>query len=145
MAIVTTVSGTFDDRPGEFDRMEELLAQFATANGLPESALYDFNVVLDEVVSNIVKYAYAEGAPKEITVQLTSTDGTVEMSIEDSGRPFDPLGRPEPVFDLPAATRPIGGVGVHLVRRLMDEVAYARIDNHNQLTVRKRLSVQRGT
>jgi len=134
------VRGTFDDAPGEFDRMEELLAGFADANGLPASALYDFNVVLDEVVSNILKYGYPHGARKEVRLQLSLGNGVVAMEVEDDGASFDPLQHPPPDPSVALADRTVGGLGVHLVRRLMDEVSYARVGNSNRLTVRKRLA-----
>jgi serine/threonine-protein kinase RsbW len=72
-------------------------------------------------------------------VWLAFFDPIVEMQIEDDGAPFNPLELPEPAVDSPLDARPVGGLGVHLVRRLMDEVVYSRVGDRNRLIVRKRL------
>src|SRR5258706_14877639 len=118
--------------------MERLLDEFAEANALPVELLRDLKVVLDEIVSNIVRYAYGEGQRKSVRLRLSLVNGVVEMAVEDDGRAFDPLDHPVPDTNAPLAERRIGGLGVHLVRRLMDEVAYSRIDNQNRLVGRKR-------
>jgi anti-anti-sigma factor len=139
-----SLRATFDGTPAAFERMETLLALFAAEKGLPPSALYDFNVVLDEAVSNIVKYAYATDARTEIAIELAWRGGVVEMAIEDGGIPFDPLQVPPLASGGAASDRRVGGLGVHLMRGLMDEAEYSRVHDHNRLVVRKRITTTRG-
>ena len=137
---MTTLHATLADAPGELARAQQLLDEFAEANDLSADVLFALNVALDEITSNIITYAYADRADGEIRLRLSVGDGGVEMEIEDDGAPFDPLALPPPDLSAPLATRKVGGLGVHLVRRLMNEVVYARVANHNRLILRKSLA-----
>jgi len=140
LAGVTTLRVTLADAPGELARAQRLLDEFAAANDLPADVLFALNVVLDEITSNIIRYAYADRAGGEIRLRLSAGDGGVEMEFEDDGAPFNPLELPPPDLAAPLATRQVGGLGVHLARRLMNEVVYARVANHNRLILRKSLA-----
>ena len=100
----------------------------------------DICVVLDEVVSNIVKYGYGPSAPGEILVVLEMRDSQVELDILDDAPAFNPLERAAPRTDQALEDRPIGGLGIHIVKKLMDEVVYRREGGRNRLTLRKRLA-----
>ena len=84
---------------------------------------------------NIVNYS---GATGDIEISLFSDDERVTVEISDDGRPFNPLTELEPPdVDAPLGDRPIGGLGVHLVRTLMDEMHYSRQDGKNRLAMTK--------
>ena len=97
-------------------------------------------VALDEVLSNIIRYAYPDGNGV-FTISLSFDTGRkmVGMTICDCGTAFNPLDREEPDISLPAEERPIGGLGIFLVKKMMDEVTYDRKDGQNMLTLRKKL------
>jgi anti-sigma regulatory factor (Ser/Thr protein kinase) len=108
---------------------------------IPSRPLLQLQVVLDEMVSNVIKYAWPEGGVHEARVRITVRVDDIEVEIVDDGRMFDPLRAPAPE-ELPAGQRPKpGGVGIHMVRHLVDECNYARIDGHNHLTLTKRFAV----
>jgi serine/threonine-protein kinase RsbW len=125
------------------DDIAHLLDELAAAHGLPAAAVTDMQVALDEVLSNIVRYAHADGRAHEIRVRLTLSPEVLEAEIEDDGRPFDPLGAPHPDLQSSLQDRAVGGLGIHFVRRLMTEVRYALVDNRNRLVLTKRLIDQR--
>ena len=100
----------------------------------------DICVVLDEVVSNIVKYGYENKADREILVVLELRDGLVELDILDEAPEFNPLERADPKTDQALEDRPIGGLGIHIVKKLMDEIVYRREGGRNHLVLRKRLA-----
>ena len=133
---------SFSDLPAELPHATRWVDDFAAGNSLPEPTRIDLNIVVDEVVSNIAKFAYPDGATKTIRLQLVLDDDVVEMVIEDDGVPFDPLSLPSPSVDAPLAGRNAGGLGIHLVRNLMDEVVYQRVADCNRLVVRKRLAAR---
>jgi len=136
---MVTLHTTINSRLGDLDGVHDLVSELERARDLPTAVVFDINVVLDEVLSNILKYGYADGALHKIHIQLSATDTAVEISIEDDGTAFDPLAQPEPDLSLPLAERPIGGLGLHFVRKLMDDVRYKRKNNRNYLFLKKKI------
>lgn len=117
--------------------LDELAARFA----LPADAVVDMQVALDEVLSNVVSYAYPEGesGAHRIRVVLAAHPEALEAEVTDDGEPFDPLVAETPEHDAPLERRRIGGLGIHFVRSLMSEVKYQRAGSHNTLLMRRLL------
>lgn len=117
---------------------------FAATHRLPADAAWPLHLALDEILSNIVRHAYGEdGQAREIEVGFNLKDGVLELTFLDEGRAFDPLTAPEPQTTGPAVDRPVGGLGIFLVRKLMDHVEYQRHAGRNRLVCRKRVDVVR--
>lgn len=96
---------------------------------------FKVNLALEELVINIMDYGY-EGGDNEIDIHLTSEDHKLTIEIVDSGKAFDPLqDAPVPDVNSPLEERPIGGLGIHLVRTMMDDMQYRREGDHNYLTL----------
>ena len=97
-------------------------------------------VAIDELVSNVVRYAYAPDTGN-ITVcfDFEEQDRTAVLTFIDEGIPYDPLQNREPDVSLPAEKREIGGLGIFLVRKTMDGMAYRRENGKNVLTIRKKI------
>lgn len=106
-------------------------------NGLDEMATMQMNLALEEAVVNVMSYAYPEGSKGYVDIKAHSDDSRMTFIITDSGKPFDPTTKEEVDTTLPAEERRIGGLGIHLVRHLMDSINYERVDNHNVLTLIK--------
>lgn len=122
----------------ELARVADAVEVFGAARALPAQAVFDVNLALDEVLTNVISYAYDDDQAHEIEVRLALHAGELTVAIEDDGRAFDPLGVARADITQSVADRPIGGLGMHLVRRVMDGLAYQRVGNRNQLTLRKR-------
>jgi|ERR1700722_5846971 serine/threonine-protein kinase RsbW len=106
--------------------------------GIPARTVMQLQVVLDEVLSNIIKYAWPDGGSHEFCVGISVQDGGIEIKITDDGRPFNPLNQSPPAAP-PPGRRPVpGGVGIHMVKQLVDGFEYVRFDGHNQITLTKR-------
>jgi|SRR5262245_1687531 len=127
------------NRLEDISRVADMVERFGAEHGVPGPVVNDLNVALDEALSNIVSYAYQPGEQGEIVVRLGYQKDEVHLEIEDSGRPFDPLQAPAPGLDKPLHQRSVGGLGIHFIKSLMDEVAYVRADGRNRLHLRKRL------
>ncbi|MGA7485370.1 MAG: ATP-binding protein [Xanthobacteraceae bacterium] len=121
----------------EIARVAEMVDDFAASHQFPNEVIVALNVSLDEILNNIISYAYEDTAHHEIVVRLALHDGNVEATVEDDGKPFDPLAVSAP--DLTSSPREIGGVGLHFVRKLTDELTYTRRDRINQLRLMKRI------
>lgn len=113
---------------------------FSAANHLAAGAVWPIQVALDEMLSNIVHHGYEQrDQGRQIEIQLRLQNGVVEMTIIDDAAPFNPLISAEPDTTRPAAERPVGGLGIHLVKKLMDSVEYERREGRNRLRCRKRV------
>ncbi len=128
------------NRPEEQRRLRRALEEFAQVHGLPDAAVQAADLALEEHVSNVIAYAYSDKATHEIVVRLTIADGGLRIEVEDDGQPFDPLSLPAPDISLPLEERPVGGLGVHLIRKFMEAVDYRRDAGKNILRMRKRLN-----
>ena len=123
------------------DDREDLAAATAQLEALLDrhavgaEARFNCSLVLEEVVTNIVKYAYDDAGPHGIRFEARLAASHVILRFADDGREFDPSAAPPPDLSRPPDERPIGGLGIHLVRRVADRLEYERKDGHNCLTV----------
>jgi serine/threonine-protein kinase RsbW len=129
--------------PNRLDAMAEVAAMveaFGNEHGLSRRIVHDVNVVLDEVLNNVISYAFEPGTRSEIGISMQISGGKILIDIEDTGRPFDPLGAPSPDLTGGLRERRVGGLGIHFVRNLMDAVEYARVGERNRLRLSKTLT-----
>ena len=97
------------------------------------------NLVVDELVTNCIKYAYSDAREHVIEVELQIADGELTVTVVDDGQPFNPLTVPTPDTSLALEERPLGGLGLHLLRQLSDGMSYERRGNQNRVVLVKRL------
>jgi len=128
---------TFRNRMGDLESFQEAFAAFLEAHGVPEEAREEIRLICEEVLVNVISYAYDDDAEHTIEVLASATAEAIAIEFRDHGRPFDPLQVPTPDLNLPPADRPIGGLGIHLVRSLADRVEYRRQDGANLLRVER--------
>jgi sigma-B regulation protein RsbU (phosphoserine phosphatase) len=122
----------------ELDRVSRGLDEFGAHQRLEPQVVRDLNLALEEILANIISYGYADDREHQIRVRLAVQRGEVEVDVEDDGRPFNPLDAPAPDTAGPVSERPVGGLGIHLVRNLMDGLEYERRGDRNRLVMRKR-------
>ena len=131
-----TVPATFDEIVTVTDFVNESL----TALGCEKSVRIQVDVAIDEIFSNIVRYAYApESGPVSVRVEEEENPPCVIITFIDHGTPFDPLTAKTPDTTLPARKRPIGGLGLFMVKKTMDGISYRYQDGQNILTIRKKI------
>jgi serine/threonine-protein kinase RsbW len=124
--------------------VRDALDQLGGELRVPTSALTQLQVALDEVVSNVVKYSWTDGGVHEVSVRITVSATGVTLDIFDDGRPFDPRVAPEPIRP-PEGQRPRpGGVGIHMTKKLVDKLAYERVDGRNHTSLIKNCAVGAG-
>ena len=119
--------------------LNQFLRDFWAAAALAPLKMQTFELALEEIFMNIVVYGAQPGSTPLVEVSLDWAAESVTMTVEDDGPTFDPLSLPPPDVMASLRDRPVGGLGVFLVRRMMDTVSYARIAGRNQLRVSKRL------
>ncbi len=116
--------------------VESALEAFVEENDLPPRTGYTLALIVEELVTNIVKYGYAgaDAGPLKLTVNLA--DGRVVGTLVDAGAPFDPTAMHMPDVEAAMEDRHIGGLGVHLVRTMSEDFSYRRDDGHNVVSFR---------
>lgn len=124
----------------EVPRLAVFVDEVCEAVGFDASVTMKMNLAIEEAVVNVINYAYAPGTHGDICIEAKSNDVRLKFTITDSGAPFDPTAKAEIDTTLSAEERPIGGLGIHLVRQIMDSINYERIDGQNVLTLRKKLN-----
>lgn len=130
-----TIENQIEQLAGVATFVEELGEEL----GLSVEHVFNFNLVLEEAMTNVIMYAYPEGETHEIWLTAIEQDGVVTFRVEDEGKAFDPTAVPDADVTLSAEERAIGGLGIFLIRQLMDEVEYQRVNGRNQLTMKKKL------
>ena len=128
------------NRLEEIGRLAAVVEQFSATHNLPDSVAFAFNLSLDEVVTNIISYAFNDVQEHPIEVRLHLAGDVLHAEVSDSGRPFNPMDVPTPDLDAPIDERRIGGLGIHIVREMMDSMEYAREGDRNVLRLRKRVT-----
>lgn len=117
------------------DFIEEMGREFAIA----PDVLFNLNLVLEEAVVNVINYAYPKEEHEFIYLSASMHEGSIVLVLTDTGKAFDPTAAPEADITLSADERQIGGLGIFLIRQIMNEVKYERIDGKNILTLEKKL------
>jgi anti-sigma regulatory factor (Ser/Thr protein kinase) len=127
----------------ETERLRQFAEEFITKNHLDENARFALNLSLEEIVSNIIKYAHQDNKQHEIHLELSLQASQLTVVIQDDGGPFDPTIYPEPDLSIPVEQRAIGGLGIHLVRNFMDFIEYQRIKDKNILILKKQVKIEK--
>ena len=119
--------------------LSNFLREFGAAAGLGAPEMRKFELALEEIFMNIVMHGSQPGSTPHVEVSLRLTADALTMTVEDDGPQFDPLSLPSPDVTASLADRRVGGLGVFLVRSIMDTVSYSRTAGRNQLRMSKRL------
>ncbi len=128
--------------PNDIEEVPQLAAfvdEVCEIVGFDMSTTMSLNLALEEAVVNVMSYAYPSGTTGNVNIEALANEKRLKFIISDWGTPFDPTAEKEVDTTLSAEERPIGGLGIHLVRQIMDSINYERIDGMNVLTLRKKL------
>lgn len=123
----------------EISRLNEFVEEIGNEFSLSPDVVFNLNLVLEEAVVNIINYAYPKEEHETIYLSARLHEGSIVLVLTDTGKEFDPTLAPEVDITLSADERPIGGLGIFLIRQIMNEVRYERIDGKNVLTLEKKI------
>ena len=123
----------------EISKLATFIDEIGEEFSLAPDVVFNLNLVLEEAVVNVINYAYPKEEHQFIYLSATLRDGSIVFVLTDTGKEFDPTQAPEADITLSAEERPIGGLGIFLIRQIMNEVKYQRIDGKNVLTLEKKL------
>jgi anti-sigma regulatory factor (Ser/Thr protein kinase) len=119
----------------EIGKMCDQINEFCSANDISEEKYHDIILILDEVATNVISYAYPEGSEYDFTLDINKDGDRIAIKLIDNGIPFDPLRKEDPDVDSSIEEREIGGLGIFIVKQLAEVVEYSRIDDKNQLNI----------
>lgn len=128
------------NRLPEIRKLFAVTQGFFEENNLPREILDDLKLCLEEVVSNIINYGYKDSRSHDITVEMELTGDSLSLKIIDDAAAFNPLAYPPPDLSNPIEERDAGGLGIHIIRKLMDHIEYKRQDNKNILSLSKSIT-----
>lgn len=123
----------------EIARLNEFVEEIGNEFSLSPEVVFNLTLVLEEAVVNIINYAYPKEDHESIYLSAKLHNDSIILVLTDTGKEFDPTMAPEADITLSADERPIGGLGIFLIRQIMNEVKYERIEGKNVLTLEKKL------
>jgi anti-sigma regulatory factor (Ser/Thr protein kinase) len=121
----------------EIEILSEDITNYCKDNGVTEAVCYDIRLALEEAISNTIKYGYDDQDSHNIYVRIGIANQELLIEIEDDARAFNPLEVPTPDLSLPVEKKPIGSLGIYLIRSVMDRVDYHRSGTNNILRLIK--------
>ncbi len=123
----------------ETNRLFERIQAFGESQGLDRRQIFHLNLVVEELFTNIVMYAFGDDKTHWIHISVSHDRGRLTILLEDDGKPFNPVALKSPDLKGPVENREIGGLGVHICKELMQGMQYRRVGNRNILTLTKTL------
>lgn len=130
---------TLRNEVAELEKLVPFIQALSSELSLPHELVFNLNLVLEEAISNIIFYAYPGQSGKEINVQALCKGNSLIFTLTDTGLPFDPTRVEDADITLSVEERPIGGLGIFLIKNIMNEVEYQRIEGKNIFTLKKEI------
>ena len=124
----------------EISKLAVFIEELGEELNLTPDLVFNLNLVLEEAVSNVILYAYPKDEQQEISLSANVSENNLVFVLTDSGKEFDPTQAPDADITLSAEERQIGGLGIFLIRQIMNQIEYQRIDGKNVLTLGKQLN-----
>ena len=127
----------------ELDTLFQKLEKFGKSLRLSKKCMLEINLALDELFTNIISYGFRDDLEHLVKIQIMRENGTLTLCVEDDGIPFNPLKTKEVELPCDIEDCNIGGLGLHLVKKLMDRVCYERCKGKNKLTLKKAIEIMK--
>ena len=142
--MTTTLTFSFKNQLAEIERLGKVLTAFAQQQGWSSQFLFETNIALEELFTNIISYGYEEEQEHDIVLRLSDATQELTIEMEDDGRPFNLLETPNPDVTLSLEEREVGGLGIYFVRQFMTDVTYQRTEGKNRIMLKKKHEAQTG-
>jgi anti-sigma regulatory factor (Ser/Thr protein kinase) len=137
MEFVAELSVDIANRIPEITALAHRVERFLHGFDVPHHTIFQINLALDELLTNAITYGYRDDGPHRIRVAVGIGAGAIDVRIEDDAAEFDPFARDSVDTAAPLDERNPGGLGIHLVKEMLDRVDYRRIDGRNRITLRQ--------
>ncbi len=130
-----------DNQLDELSRVVEFLEELGEEWGLAMTLVFSLNLVLEEALTNVILYGFDNDDKHAIEINFKKVDRELSITIIDDGRAYDPTLKADPDITLSVDERPIGGLGIFLIKKIMDSVEYQRKENKNFLMLKKNIEL----
>ncbi len=130
---------TISNKTSELSRLKSWITELTKTHQIPEEPSHALILAMDEMVANIISYAYDDNEIHDIDIEIKFFKKSLQLTIIDSGRQFNPLHTPDPDTQSPLEERPVGGMGIYLAKNMMDDIQYNYVANKNHLVMYKDL------
>ncbi|MFP4347092.1 MAG: ATP-binding protein [Thermodesulfobacteriota bacterium] len=134
-----TISFKLSNDLSELDTLRDKVEKFGTLLGIPDKTIFEINLIVDELFSNIVSCGFRDNGTHWININISHRDSAITIRVEDDGVPFNPKSSQKPDLECPMEERRIGGLGIHLVTELSDKISYYREGDKNILILEKNI------
>ena len=124
---------------GELERVNRFVEEIGEELGLDQELKMNLNLVMEEMVSNVIFYAYPEGKTAEIELVAENDGKELTFVLSDQGKEFDPTQKEDANPDINPIDRDLGGMGIYIVKNIMNKVTYQRLEGKNLLTMKKEI------
>jgi serine/threonine-protein kinase RsbW len=121
----------------DLEKLRSFVEEIREALSVSKKCQFETNLALEEAFSNALSYGFDKRTDRFIKITITTVKGVLNIRIEDDGKPFNPLEAKEPTFQYDIENCEIGGLGIHLIKHVMDDIRYERNQNKNVLTMKK--------
>jgi PAS domain S-box-containing protein len=142
---VLTVKLEIKNQLSEIRSVGEALASLAEKGGIPKAVTRKMRLVIDELLNNVVSYAFEDNSEHAIAIEMHLSSDRLDISISDDGKPFNPFEQASPDTNAALEDRDIGGLGIHLVKNIMNKVSYRRTSGENVVRLTKHLDAEANT
>lgn len=123
----------------EIEKVNEILEGLGETHKLPEKVIKDMCLASEEIITNIISYGYDDKETHFINVRIYFNEDSLITEIEDEAKPFNPVELPDADLSAPVEEKKIGGLGIYLIRKLMDRFEYSRVNEKNILLLGKKI------
>ena len=125
--------------PSELGKLRGFLSEYCRQEKLPDHLSHDLEIILEELATNVMKYGGVKPGDACCLIELDRKTNDLTIRFSDNGHPFNPLEQTEVDTNVPIEERPIGGLGIHFIKKLTDAQRYERHDGRNVITLTKEL------
>ncbi len=131
---------SIENKIENLDKVARFVEEFGDINALEPKTIFELNLVLDELVTNIISYGYNDDLVHMIDIIINKKSDVIELQLIDDGREFNPLKKEDVDLNTSLQDKTIGGLGIHLVKQKTDELSYERKENKNILFITKKIN-----
>jgi anti-sigma regulatory factor (Ser/Thr protein kinase) len=130
---------SIENKIENLNKLAEFIENFGEEHELSPKNIFELNLILDELITNIISYAYEDDSDHAIELDINKEKDELKIQLIDDGKEFNPLEKEEVKLDQDLDERKIGGLGIHIVKEKTDEIKYKRESNKNILMLKKKL------
>jgi len=122
----------------EIERVCDAIAEFSRKHTVSDKIIFTLHLALDEILTNIISYGYSDTKDHKIDIRYSFQEDFLKLEITDDSNPYDPANAPEPDVDSSLENRKIGGLGIYLIKNMMDDIKYSSKNGKNTLVLTKK-------